>query len=113
MERNSLSLERNAKPGKVKSKVYHSDKLKTNMPGKTNLHALSKEEMKTLEREVIRLAHPEIKRIIAISLVKVLESYEYPPEECFRPSFVKKVMKARVGKGKDFSDLKELEEYLS
>jgi hypothetical protein len=37
---------------------------------------------------------------------------EYPPEECFKKSFIKKVEKARKGKGKTFKTLEELEEYL-
>lgn len=113
MERNIQSLKRSAKSGGVKDKVYYSGKLKTNTPGNTKLHALSKEELKSIEREVIMLAHPEIERILAHNLKKVLENYDYPPEDCIRPSFVKKVMKSRNGKGKDFSNIKELEEYLS
>lgn len=113
MERNILSLKRNAKSGKVGSKVYHPDKIKTNTLSKTKIHALSKKDLKNIENEVIQLAHPEIERILAHSLRKVLENYDYPPEECIKPSFVKKVMKARLGNGKDFSNLKALEEYLS
>jgi hypothetical protein len=43
----------------------------------------------------------------------MVPDYNYPDEDCIKPSFVRKVMKARGGTGKDFSNLEDIEDYLS
>jgi hypothetical protein len=78
-------------------------------------HAIKKEDMniKKLESAVLKEIYPEVKELVRIRVNEIMEEKNHSSEECFRPEFIKHVRRVEQSEGKKFTNLKELEKYLS